>query len=146
MLNITSRLIISLRHFPEWNLDWADTKPQKNQKSLSVEDFLPEEADARELKERAMLFIRRFLVKEWWLSTFLATGHTNYASENSSPYCKPPGQFPQTHCIPSNPQLNCYHIRKTWISGSVDWTLKSVNSTVFWWFNNRCPLIIQPLL
>ena len=64
MLNITSRLAVSLRHFPEWNIDWADTKPQKNQESLSVEDFLPDEADARELKERAVLFMMRFLVKE----------------------------------------------------------------------------------
>ena len=64
MLNITSRLAVSLRHFPEWNIDWADTKPQKNQESLSVEDFLPDEADARELKERALLFMMRFLVKE----------------------------------------------------------------------------------
>ena len=64
MLNITSRLAVSLRHFPEWNIDWADTKPQKSQESLSVEDFLPDEADARELKERAVLFMMRFLVKE----------------------------------------------------------------------------------
>ena len=64
MLNITSRLAVSLRHFPTWNIDWADTTPQKSQEALSVEDFLPREADARELKERAVLFMMRFLVKE----------------------------------------------------------------------------------
>jgi hypothetical protein len=64
MLNITSRLAVNLRHFPEWNIDWADTRPQKSQEALSVEDFLPCEADARELKERAVLFVMRFLVKE----------------------------------------------------------------------------------
>ena len=64
MLNITSRLAVSLRHFPTWNIDWADTTPQKRQEARSVEDFLPYEADARELKERAVLFMMRFLVKE----------------------------------------------------------------------------------
>ena len=57
MLNITSRLAVSLIHFPEWNIDWADTRPQKGQEAVSVENFLPCEADARELKERAVLFM-----------------------------------------------------------------------------------------
>ena len=64
MLNITSRMAVRLRHFPDWEIDWTDTTPQKSQDSLVVSDFLPCADDVKQLKERAVTFMMRFLVNE----------------------------------------------------------------------------------
>jgi hypothetical protein len=65
MLNITSRLAVRIRHSPDWDFDWADTQPQMNRDLLTVSDFLSSEADAAELKKRAVSYIMNFLVQEF---------------------------------------------------------------------------------
>ena len=65
MLNITSRLAVRIRHIPDWEFDWADTRPQMNRDLLTISDFLPSEADAAELKKRAVSYIMNFLVQEF---------------------------------------------------------------------------------
>lgn len=65
MLNITSRLAVQIRHIPDWDFDWADTWPQMNWDLLTISNFLPSEADAAELKKRAVSYIMNFLVQEF---------------------------------------------------------------------------------
>lgn len=65
MLNITSRLAIRLRYFPEWEFDWSDDNPQRSRQSLRLEDFLPTEEDATELTTRAIQYTMHFLVNEF---------------------------------------------------------------------------------
>ena len=65
MLNITSRLAVRIRHIPNWNFDWADTQPQMNRNLLTIPDFLSSEADAAQLKKRAVDYIMNFLVQEF---------------------------------------------------------------------------------
>ncbi len=64
MLNITSRLAVRIRNFPDWDFDWTDTRPQMNRDLLTISDFLSSEADAAELK-RAVSYIMSFLVQEF---------------------------------------------------------------------------------
>ena len=65
MLNIISRLAVRIRHIPDWDFDWADTRPQMNRDLLTISDFLSSEADAAELKKRAVSYIMNFLVQEF---------------------------------------------------------------------------------
>lgn len=65
MLNIIARLAVRIRHFPDWEFDWADTRPQMNRDLLTISDFLSSEADAAELKKRAVNYIMNFLVQEF---------------------------------------------------------------------------------
>ena len=63
MLNLTSRLAIKIKYFPDYEFDWSDTSPQRPQTSLRVEHFLPNENDAIVLKQRAVQYIMGFLVE-----------------------------------------------------------------------------------
>ena len=65
MLNITSRLAVRLRYFPDWDFDWSDNKPQQNRQSLELEDFLPDEDDGIQICETAVEYTMRFLVNEF---------------------------------------------------------------------------------
>ncbi len=65
MLNITARLAVRLRHFPDWDIDWSDTSPQKSRKSLGISDILPSEDDAAQLHLQAIRYMMKFLVKEF---------------------------------------------------------------------------------
>lgn len=65
MLNITSRLAIRIRNLPDWDVDWTDSKAQRSRDSLTVDDFLPNEEDAKEIKQRAADYVQRFLVDEF---------------------------------------------------------------------------------
>ena len=65
MLNITSRLAVRLQNLPNWNVDWADSQPQRTRQSLNISDFLPSSEDARHLKERATAFLMKFLAEEF---------------------------------------------------------------------------------
>ena len=65
MLNNTSRLAVRIRHIPDWDFDWADTRPQMNRDLLTISDFLSSEADAAELKTRAVSYVMTFLVQEF---------------------------------------------------------------------------------
>ena len=65
MLNVTSRLAVSLQNLPDWNVDWSDSQPQRSRQSLTISDFLPSLEDARHLKERATAFLMRFLAEEF---------------------------------------------------------------------------------
>ena len=63
MLNLTSRLAIKIENLPDFEFDWADTIPQRLRTSLNVEDFLPSEADATLLHQRAVHYMMGFLVE-----------------------------------------------------------------------------------
>lgn len=41
MLNVTTRLAVSIRNIPPWDFDWIDTTPQKHWRDLTVDDLLP---------------------------------------------------------------------------------------------------------
>lgn len=65
MLNITSRLAVRLRYFPDWDFDWSDNTPQLKRESLALEDFLPDEEDGLQIQARAVEYTMRFLVNEF---------------------------------------------------------------------------------
>ena len=65
MMNLTSRLAIRIKHVPDWEFDWADTKSQRSIESLTISDFLPSESDSEELHKRAIHYVAGFLVKEF---------------------------------------------------------------------------------
>ena len=65
MLNITSRLAVRLRYFPDWDFDWSDNKPQQKRQSLELTDFLPDEDDGLQIHTRAVEYTMRFLVNEF---------------------------------------------------------------------------------
>ena len=62
MLNLTTRLVVKIKHLPDFEFDWADNTSQIPRAYLSVEDFLPSEADAAALNQRAVQYMISFLV------------------------------------------------------------------------------------
>ena len=62
MTNLTSRLAVRIRHIPEFEFSWSDTKPQRARSSLTIEYFLPSEVDSALLTERAVDYMMAFLV------------------------------------------------------------------------------------
>ena len=68
MLNVTSRIAIKIRYMPNWEFDWSDTTPQRSRTSLTAVDFLMSEADATEIHQRAVRYMKRFMVSAF--STF----------------------------------------------------------------------------
>ena len=64
MLNLTSRLAISMRYIPD-GVDWTDQSPQGSRAQLTATDILPGIDDAKVLQQRALDFIQRFLVSEF---------------------------------------------------------------------------------
>ena len=65
MLNLTSRLAIRLRYFPDWEFDWSDNSPQRSRDSLTLEEFLPDEEDAAKFTRLAIEYTMHFLAKEF---------------------------------------------------------------------------------
>lgn len=65
MLNVTSRLAVRLRHFPDWDFDWSDNTPQQKRESLELEDFLPDEEDGLHIQMRAVEYTMRFFANEF---------------------------------------------------------------------------------
>ena len=65
MLNITSRLAVRLRYFPNWEFGWTDNKPQQKRQSLELADFLPDEDDGLQIHTRAVEYTMHFLVNEF---------------------------------------------------------------------------------
>ena len=65
MLNLTARIAVQLQNFPNWDVDWTDSRPQKPRSSLTCSDFLPDESDAAELHKRAILYVMEVLVTEF---------------------------------------------------------------------------------
>ena len=63
MLNLTSTLAVKIKNLPAFEFDWADTTPQRPRTSLNVDDFLPSEADATVLHQRAVHYMMGFLVE-----------------------------------------------------------------------------------
>ena len=49
VMNLTSRLAIRLRHFPDWVFDWQDMQPQRSRDTLTFSDFLPCEDERRNM-------------------------------------------------------------------------------------------------
>jgi len=64
MLNVTSRLAISIRNIPD-GVNWADSTPQGRRGNLTVDDILPSEQDAGILRKRAARYLTDFLVSEF---------------------------------------------------------------------------------
>ena len=58
-----SRLAVKIKNLPPFDFDWADTTPQRPRTSLDVDDFLPSEADATALHQRAVHYMTGFLVE-----------------------------------------------------------------------------------
>ena len=61
MLNLTSRLAVKIKNLPAFEFDWADTTPRL-WTFLNVDDFLPSEANATVLHQRAVHYMVEFLV------------------------------------------------------------------------------------
>ena len=64
MLNLTSRLAISVRDIPD-GADWSDRSPQASRSDLTSTDILPDVEDALALQKRALLFLQQFLVSNF---------------------------------------------------------------------------------
>ena len=60
MLNVTSRLAISIRNIPT-DVNWDDQSPQASRSQLPVADILPDAHDASVLMERAQVFLQHFI-------------------------------------------------------------------------------------
>ena len=54
MNNVTSRLAVRIKHIPEGQVDWSDTKPQKSRNDLTIDDLIPNEDDGRALHDRTV--------------------------------------------------------------------------------------------
>ena len=65
MLNMTARLAVEMKCLPPWEVDWTDTKPQRDTSTLTISDLLPNESDGLILEERGVDFIMQFLVTEF---------------------------------------------------------------------------------
>lgn len=65
MLNLTTRLAVSIRYLPEWDVDWSDSQPQRSRQTLTISDFLPTEEDSQELQARAVRYMMEFLATEF---------------------------------------------------------------------------------
>ncbi len=73
MLNATACVAVQIHNLPPWEVDWADTQPQRSRKALTVSDILPNREDAQELRSKAVLYLMEFLVKEFPSLQDLAT-------------------------------------------------------------------------
>ena len=65
MLNVTARLAVKIENLPDWDVDWSDDTPQQSRNTLSIDDFLPNSADADALHQTAVQYIMEFLVDEF---------------------------------------------------------------------------------
>ena len=63
MMNVTSRLAVSIRYLPEFDFDWSNNTPQRSRDSITIEDMPSSESDAAVLKEHAIQYLMDFLVK-----------------------------------------------------------------------------------
>ena len=62
MNNVTSRLAVRIKHVPEGQVDWSDTKPQRSMKDLTIDELVPNEDDGLALHDRAIIYVERILV------------------------------------------------------------------------------------
>ena len=51
MLNLTSRIA---QNWPDWDINWNDSRPQKPRSDLTCSDFLPDDNDAHALQKHVM--------------------------------------------------------------------------------------------
>ena len=58
-------MAVEVQNRPSWDVDWSDVKPQKSRSSLTCADFLPDEADATELQNRAALLVMEILTTQF---------------------------------------------------------------------------------
>ena len=70
MMNVTARLAVRIRCFPDFPFEWSDTQPQCSRQSLTIDDFLPSKDDTMQLQQRATHYLMEFLV-----DTFSDLGH-----------------------------------------------------------------------
>ncbi len=64
MLNVTTRLAISIQRIPSV-VNWSDYSPQGSRSDLTAADILPSCSDAAVVKERALSYLKNFLVDEF---------------------------------------------------------------------------------
>ena len=62
MNNVTSRLAIRIKHLPEGQIDWHDSKSQRSPRSLTIDNITPSEEDGRIVYERAVTYVMGILV------------------------------------------------------------------------------------
>ena len=65
MLNATARLAVRIQNLPPWEVNWADTQPQRSRTTLTINDILPNEEDATALRDHAVLYLMQFLTQEF---------------------------------------------------------------------------------
>ena len=65
MLNVTTRLAVSIRNIPPWDFEWNDTTPQKHRRDLTVDDLLPNEEDGQALFEKAVLHTMQVITENF---------------------------------------------------------------------------------
>ena len=63
MMNVTSRLAVSIRYLPEFDFDWSNNTPQRSRDPITIKDISPSESDAAVFKEHAIQYLMDFLVK-----------------------------------------------------------------------------------
>lgn len=65
MLNATARLAVRIQNLPPWDLNWADTQPQRSRATLTINDILPNEEGATAVRDHAVLYLVQFLTQEF---------------------------------------------------------------------------------
>ena len=81
MLNVTSHIAVRLQNLPDWNVDWADSRPQHSRESLTISNYLPRIDDSHHLKKRATVFLMEVLATEFTdLSDFKSFVHKRQSS------------------------------------------------------------------
>ena len=76
MLNVTTRLAVSIRNKPPWEFNWDDTTPQKQRHDLTVDD-LPNAEDGQAFFDRAVLYTVQLITASLAsLKKFLAPPNT----------------------------------------------------------------------
>ena len=62
MMNVTARLVIKVRHLPNFEFNWSDCTPQRSRDDTTIDDLLPSVDDSKILYQRALDFTKEFLV------------------------------------------------------------------------------------
>ena len=65
MLNVTTRLAVSISNKPPWEFNWDDTTPQKQRHDLTVDDLLPSAEDGQAFFDRAVLYTMQLITENF---------------------------------------------------------------------------------
>ena len=65
MLNVTTRLALSISNKPPWEFNWDDSTPQKHWRDLTVDDLLPSEEDGQAFFDRAVIYTMQLITENF---------------------------------------------------------------------------------